>query len=162
MSDIDIRPIRGEDREWLRQFLIEHWGSPQMVYSKGVHQCDELPGYAAFLGEEPVGLITYAIQEGQCEIVSLDSLREERGIGTALVRAVELEAALQGATRVWLITTNDNLHALGFYQKRGYELVAIYRRAVEAARQIKPQIPLVSGDGIPIRDEIELEKAVRT
>lgn len=160
MRDIEIRPIRSEDRDWLRHFLIEHWGSPQMVYSKGVHHCDQLPGYAAYQGSEPVGLITYAIHEDHCEIVSLDSLREGRGIGSALVQAVEREGAARRAARVWLITTNDNLRALGFYQKRGYELVAVYRRAVEAARKIKPQIPLVSGEGIPIRDEIELEKAV--
>jgi hypothetical protein len=37
-------------------------------------------------------------------------------------------------------------------------LVAVHRNAVEQARRIKPQIPAVGSDGIPLRDEIELEK----
>ena len=158
MSPFTIRPITDADRLWLHDFLVAHWGSPQMVYSKGVHQLDQLPGFAAFLGDEPVGLLTYALHGGECEIVSLDSIREGLGIGSALIRAVEEMAQQQAMSRVWLITTNDNLHALKFYQKRGYQLVQIYRNAVEQARRIKPQIPLIGNDGIPIRDEIELEK----
>jgi len=59
--------------------------------------------------------------------------------------------------RLWLITTNDNLRALGFYQKRGMTLVAVYRNAMEAARRLKPQIPMIGQNGIPLKDEIELE-----
>ena len=160
MTSFTIRPITDADRPWLREFLVEHWGSPQMVSSKGVHQLDELPGFAAFLGDEPVGLLTYAMHDAECEIVSLDSIREGLGIGSALIRAVEGMAQQQGRSRVWLITTNDNLHALKFYQKRGYQLVQIHRNAVEQARRIKPQIPRIGNEGIPIRDEIELEKPV--
>jgi hypothetical protein len=56
-----------------------------------------------------------------------------------------------------LITTNDNLNALRFYQKRGLALVAVHRNALEESRRIKPEIPLIGSDGIPLRDEIELE-----
>lgn len=160
MSKIKIRPIGEEDRDWLRDFFIEHWGSPEMVYSKGVHHCDQLPAFAAYLEGQPVGLVTYSIHDRECEIVSLDSLQERQGIGSALVQAVEHAASQQGLSRVWLITTNDNLNALGFYQKRGYEWIALYRGAVNEARKIKPQIPMVSDQGIPIRDEIELEKRI--
>ena len=52
----------------------------------------------------------------------------------------------------------DNLTALAFWQKRGYELVAVHRNAIAAARRVKPQIPITGKNGIPIRDEIELEK----
>jgi hypothetical protein len=58
---------------------------------------------------------------------------------------------------LWLITNNDNLPALGFFQKRGLSLVAVYRNAVDVARRLKPEIPLVGKNGIPLRDEIELE-----
>lgn len=156
-----IREIASSDRQWLTDFFIKHWGSPQMVYSRGIHQCDQLPGFVAFQGEEAVGLVTYQIVEDQCEIVSLDSLREGQGIGSALMQETERTAREQGCKRIWLITTNDNLHALRFYQKRDYQLVQIYRGAVEQARKIKPQIPLVGNDGIKINDEIELEKKLR-
>jgi hypothetical protein len=58
---------------------------------------------------------------------------------------------------LWLITTNDDLRALGFYQKRGMSLVMVYRNAMDLARKLKPQIPLVGLNCIPFRDEIELE-----
>lgn len=161
MSKYSIRRIEEWDRTWLADFFITHWGSPQMVYSKGIHQCDQLPGFVAFDGEEPVALLTYSIGGGECEIVSIDSLREGEGLGSALLQQVEMAALQEGCRRVWLITTNDNLHALRFYQKRGYELVQIYRKAVEQARKIKPQIPQIGNDGIKISDEIELEKVVK-
>lgn len=153
-----ITEITEGDRTWLPGFLVRHWGSTQMVYSGSVHQLDQLPGFVARMDGEPVGLITYEIKGDQCQIVSLDSLRERHGIGSALMEAVERQALMQGVRRMWLITTNDNLNALRFYQKRGYVLVRIHRNAVEAARRLKPEIPLVGNDGIPIRDEIELEK----
>jgi ribosomal protein S18 acetylase RimI-like enzyme len=138
----------------------EHWGSSNMVYGHGlqVFACDELPGFAAFCGEELVGLVTYAVADGQLQVVSLDSVREGIGVGTSLMLAVERVARDSGMDRVWLLTTNDNLNALRFYQKRGYVLVAVHRNAVEQARRLKPQIPTVGSDGIPLRDEIELEK----
>lgn len=160
-SDVQIRALEPADQSWLHDFLIEHWGSSQMVYSKGIHHLDKLPGFVALHGSEPLGLITFHVAGGELEIVSLDSLREGLGIGSALIQAAEGAAAEQHIRRVWLFTTNDNLNALRFYQKRGYDLVQIYRRAVDKAREIKPQIPLIGNDGIRIQDEIELEKILR-
>jgi GNAT superfamily N-acetyltransferase len=156
----EIREIVENDRAWLRAFLTKHWGSPQMVYSTGVYDCDQLPGFAAFEGGDVVGVVTVAVHEDACEIVSLDALPAGQGIGTALLRAVEHWAQEQGLSRCWLLTTNDNLRALGFYQKRGYALVELLPNAVETARKIKPQIPLIAENGIPIRDEVRLEKTL--
>ncbi|CAJ1001544.1 MULTISPECIES: GNAT family N-acetyltransferase [Bacillales] len=160
MNEIRVRALVESDRLWLGGFLREHWGSSNMVYGHGlqVFACDELPGFAAFCGEELVGLVTYAVADGQLQVVSLDSVREGIGVGTSLMLAVERVARDSGMDRVWLLTTNDNLNALRFYQKRGYVLVAVHRNAVEQARRLKPQIPTVGSDGIPLRDEIELEK----
>jgi N-acetylglutamate synthase-like GNAT family acetyltransferase len=109
---------------------------------------------------ENVGLITVHIGEKECEITTLDSLDESIGVGTALVEAVENWAREAGIERLWLVTTNDNLEALKFWQKRGYELVSVHRNAIADARRIKPQIPITGLNGITIRDEIELEKLV--
>jgi len=158
MHDVQIRAIDQGDRDGLVSFFQTRWGSPQMVYGQTVFDCHLLPGYIATRQDQVVGVITYEMQTDQCQIVSLDSLEEGQGIGTALLHAVEKTARQQGADRVWLLTTNDNLNALRYYQKRSYELVQIHRRAVEQARQIKPEIPLVGDEGIPLRDEIELEK----
>ncbi len=77
-----------------------------------------------------------------------------------LIEAVKQAAVSAGCRRLWLITTNDNLHALRFYQKRGFRLVAVYPNALEESRRLKPEIPLVGLDGIPLRDELELELAL--
>lgn len=108
--------------------------------------------------EQYIGLITINVEDKECEIATLDSMLEDEGIGTGLVQAVEAWAKDSGVKRLWLVTTNDNLAALKFWQKRGYQLVTIHRDAIAEARRIKPQIPITGLDGIPIRDEIELEK----
>jgi DNA-3-methyladenine glycosylase I len=92
-----------------------------------------------------------------CEIVTLDSMNAGAGVGSALIETVRETARQSGCQRLWLVTTNDNLNALRFYQKRGLRLVALRPNAIEESRRIKPQIPLIGNDGIPLRDEIELE-----
>jgi len=141
------------------EFFQAHWGTTEMVISSGVYDCSRLEGIA-FLDESQkvVGLVTYIIRDHECEIISLDSTEEGKGIGTLLVQAVEEQARQHHCTVISLITTNDNLHALKFYQKRGYHLVEIFRNAVEHARALKPEIPLIGNDGIPIRDEIMMQK----
>jgi RimJ/RimL family protein N-acetyltransferase len=94
---------------------------------------------------------------GACELVSLDSLREGQGIGSALLAGVADEAGRRGCHRLWLITTNDNLDAIRFYQRRGMRLVAVHRGGVDEARRLKPSIPLMGEHGIPIHDELEFE-----
>ena len=115
-----------------------------------------------FVTEDWAGVATYIIKGDQCEIISLDSLDEGKGIGTALINAVVKEAQSRSCRRLFLSTTNDNLHALRFYQKRGFELTAIRRGAVNKSREIKPAIPMLGGNGIPLRDEIELEMPLQT
>jgi N-acetylglutamate synthase-like GNAT family acetyltransferase len=79
--------------------------------------------------------------------------------GTALVAAVERLAAQQGCRRLWLLTTNDNLDGLRFYQRRGFRLAALHTGAVDDSRaRMKPEIPPVGDYGIPLRDEVELDK----
>jgi len=102
----------------------------------------ELNGFAAFKGKSPVGLLTYRIEGSDCEIVTIDSASEREGIGTALIGAVEERAKAKGCRRLWLITTNDNLNALGFYQRRGFRLTALYPNALEASRKLKPEISM--------------------
>jgi N-acetylglutamate synthase-like GNAT family acetyltransferase len=148
-------------RDLVKRFFEEHWGSSQMVVSTGVYHCDQLDGFALISEtKEIIGLITYVIKNDVCEIISLDSLIESKGIGTMLVTAVENAAREHGCKILKLITTNDNLQALKFYQKRGFRLMEIYRNAVEEARKIKPEIPKVGYYGIPIVDEILLEKRI--
>ena len=104
-----------------------------------------------------VGLITYRVDGKECEIVTLDSTIEDCGMGTALIDEAKLPAAAEGCKRLWLVTSNDNTKALRFYQKRGFRLAALYSDALNEARKLKTENPVVGIDGIPLRDEIELE-----
>lgn len=161
MFAFTLHPLTPADREWVERFVVDRWGAPTVAGHGVVYRVADLPGYYAAAGEARIGLVTYHVGAHGCEVVSLDSVRPNLGVGTMLIEAVVAEARSQGCARVWLITTNDNLHALGFYQRRGFVLVAVHRGAVERARQLKPQIPLIGSDGIPIRDEIELELPLR-
>lgn len=154
---IMVRRLTEHDLPRLRQMWKKNWGDEFVVAHGVVYHPHTLQGFIAYDGSEWVGEITYALADGDCEIVSLDSEREGQGLGTRLIHAVLEEARKQNCRRVFLITTNDNLNALGFYQKRGFELVKINRGAVNESRKIKPGIPLIGMNNIPLRDEIELE-----
>jgi ribosomal protein S18 acetylase RimI-like enzyme len=153
-----IRRLDLADRAALLDFFEQYWGGPLMVTRGQITRADQVEGFVWEEAGQWLGLITFVLHDHgkQCEVTSLDSLSERRGIGSALLDAVIAEARRRGAARLWLITTNDNLHALRFYQRRGLHLVALYPDAVAAARQIKPGIPLIGFDQIPIRDELEL------
>ena len=154
---LEVRPISNHDHTWIEALLHEHWGSTIQVTRGRLHDASKLPGYVAVHGQERAGLITYRVEGDACEIVTLNSLVEGQGIGAALVQAVREAAAEAGCKRLWLITTNENLTALRFWQKRGFWLVQVHRNAMTDSRRLKPEIPLTGEHGIPIRDEIELE-----
>lgn len=145
--------------ESLQAFFEQYWGSSLMVISSGVYQCDQLPGFVCVTAEgEIVGLITYVDRGEEREIISLDATIEKKGIGSQLMEIVEIEAAGQGISRLKVITSNDNVNALRFYQKRGYRIIGVLQNAIDEARKIKADIPLVGYDGIPMKDEIVLQK----
>ncbi|WP_163531365.1 GNAT family N-acetyltransferase [Halobacillus ihumii] len=147
------------DKNLVTDFFKAHWGSPKMVISRGIFQCDQLDGFAVLDENEGIiGLITYIMEEDECEVISLDSVVENKGVGTLLLQKVEQTAREKGHQHIRLVTTNDNIHALGFYQKKGYRLEEVYYDAVEKARMMKPEIPYLSDNSIPITDEILLVK----
>jgi N-acetylglutamate synthase-like GNAT family acetyltransferase len=156
-QQFEIVRMSGGFRNWAASLIRDHWGATEIVTRGRVHDTTALPGFVAVLGGEPIGLATYLIDEDRCELVSLDSIMEGIGVGTALVVSVAAEARKQGCRRLWLITTNDNLDAVHFYQKRGFHLVAVHRDALEETRRLKPELPRTGIDGIPLRDEIEME-----
>ncbi len=131
-----------------------------MVVHKTVYQPVDLPGFVCENEGKILGVVTCLINDSECEIVTLNCSPRHMGLGSALLKRVETTAREHGCLRCWLVTTNDNLDGLRFYQRRGYRLSAIYFGAVTAARLVKPAIPLVGDYGIPLRDEILLEKSL--
>jgi ribosomal protein S18 acetylase RimI-like enzyme len=158
---IVVRPLRDDERPWALRVLRESWGTEVTVYSDGrEYRPAELPVIVADAGGERAGFATYAVEGETCELVTLNALQSGRGVGGALVEAVADAARASGCTRVHLITTNDNLPALRLYQRHGFALVALNGGAIDAMRARKPQIAPTGHAGIPIRDELELERTL--
>lgn len=158
---MEIRPVVSSgDWDWCLDLWRREWGGEAMVTRGRLHRFGDLQALLAWSGETRVGLATYRVEGEGCELISLNAVVEGHGAGTALLSATEAAAAETGCRRVWLITTNDNLDALRFYQRQGYRLAMLHPGAVDEARRIKPTIPLVGNHGIPLHDELELEKAL--
>lgn len=154
---IKIRKINSSDLEWIRNLFINNWGSDFIVSRGKIQKPENLEGIIAEENGEKVGLATVDIDNNEMELVTIDSLKPGKGIGTALVGEIVSLAKEKKVKRLWLITTNDNLNALKFYQQNSFRLVRIYQDAIAESRKLKPQIPEKGENGIPIRDEIELE-----
>lgn len=155
MDKITYRKVMQKDKTWVNEFINEHWGSNKVVVHKKVYYPYKLEGFLAETNKEQIGLVTYKIKNKKCEIVTLNSIRENKGIGTHLVNLVLRKAKGSGCNIVWLITTNDNIKGIYFYQKLGFRLVKVYLDAVNESRMLKPEIPLKSENGIQIRDELK-------
>lgn len=136
---------------------IKDFGGSIVISRGQVHSLDTLPGYVVLFGDEIKGLIIYHIYDDDCEIVSLNSKVEDQGIGTKLIDLVIAKARESSCRRVWLITSNDNIRAIRFYQKRGFDIKAVHQNAITEARKIKPSIPLIGFEGIHVRHEVEFE-----
>lgn len=144
-------------KDWAISYIVKNWGATQLVSRGKIYQAENVPGFVALADDQPGGLITYRIEAVECEILTINSSIEGKGIGTALIDAVEEEARSKGCSRIWLITTNDNTDAMRFYRKRGFDFRQIYRNAMVKSRRIKPSIPLIGNHEIPIKHEIEFE-----
>lgn len=155
-----IKSIDEQYRAVVAAYVKENWGSSVMISRGKVYHVDKLPGYIVLIDEKLKGIVTYHMDGADCEIISLDSMLEKQGVGSLLIEAVIKNAQLNECRRVWLITTNDNTNAIRFYQRRGFDIVAIHRNAVFEARKVKPEIPLLGFDDIPIRHEIEMERSL--
>jgi GNAT superfamily N-acetyltransferase len=154
---VKIRPATPADRSWVIQAVVGHFGSARVVSRGVLHDSIELPGLVAVQNSTPCGVLLYAICEAECEVVVLISLAPETGVATALLGAVQELARHAGCRRLWLVTTNDNRPAIEFYRSRGWSLKEVHANAVTEARCLKPEIPRLGHNGVPIRDELEFE-----
>jgi ribosomal protein S18 acetylase RimI-like enzyme len=153
-----VRAYAPGDRRWAEGLLEEAMGSTRAVRLGEVVEPAGMPGLIAERDRERIGLLTYIVDGDQFEVLSLHCRVENAGAGSALLEAAAALAAGRGCRRLWLVTTNDNLHALGFYQRRGLRLCALHAGSLDRDRALKPELPEVNTDNrIPMRDLLELE-----
>ena len=152
-----IREVTVKDSPWVLD-IFRSWGA-DFVVSRGrkIYPADTLGFLAESKDGRKAGLATYQIVDRACELVTLDAFDKFSGIGTALLERVAQAARKEGCRRLWMITTNDNLDAIRFYQRRGMRLAAIHVGSLAHSRQIKPSIPLIGQYGIRLTDELEFE-----
>lgn len=161
MAELTVRLREDGDRARVEAFLGER-GHRHAARLGRLEDPLAHPALIAELDGELAGVLTFVIDGDSCEVLTLDAGERQQGIGTALIGAVETAAAEAGCGRLWLITTNDNVDALRFYQRRGFRLVRLHVGAVDDSRaRLKPEIPRVGEHGIDLRDELELEKLVQ-
>ena len=158
--DVSVRPISEDKRSWARRFIRERWGSDLVAYSYACYPAWQLDGLIAESDGVPLGLLTLSREASGCEIVTLDAVKTGMGVGTSLVEAVAQLALKEGRRWLRVTTTNDNLDALRFYQRRDFRIVDLLTGGADAARMLKPQIPEDGEYGIPVHDEIVLERVL--
>ncbi|MBD3257988.1 GNAT family N-acetyltransferase [candidate division GN15 bacterium] len=146
-----------DDKQWINDWLSGGGATYIISCMRKLYPAD-LPGLVAEDADgNRVGLLTYEIIGDQCEVVTLDAFNQWSGIGTALMARAREIAVDAGCKRLWLITTNDNVDAIRFYQKRGLMIATVHVNGLEQYRTLKPMIPNIGNYGIPLRDAIEFE-----
>ncbi|SHN44687.1 GNAT family N-acetyltransferase [Cryptosporangium aurantiacum] len=160
-SGLRLRHRRPDDVEAVAAFLARYHAEVVARKSELMRPLEH-PAVIAVDAGRLIGVVTYVVDGAVCELLTVHTDDRLRGVGTALIEGVVQRAAALGCTRLELVTTNDNVEALRFYQRREFRLVGIRPGAVdEARRALKPSIPATGNFGIPIRDEIDLARTVR-
>ena len=155
--DYNIKSIDDSLRKDINEILVNEWGATDIIIRGKVIDGTKLDGLVALKNNKIIGLLTYMIENSECEICSLNSFIENKGIATALINKVKEIAKQKNCTRLKVVTLNYNIRAIEFYQRKGFVFSNIYINSVENSRKIKPQIPLYAENGLPLRDEIEFE-----
>lgn len=153
---VRVRPLQPDERDWAGDLVRERWGDEIVVGHGRIWRPAELDGFVAQDDGTRVGLLTFDADDEVLEVVTMDALRERRGIGTALMLAA-IERAHAAALRIRVMTTNDNAPAIAFYEHLGFAVVEVREGAVAEARKVKPSIPATGVGGTPITDEVLLE-----
>src|SRR2546429_3056456 len=123
---------------WL---VAELWGSDLVAVHGSVLRPAELPGFIAERSRRVVGLLTYQLLGDVLEIVTLNAIERRAGIGTMLIEAAAGAARHFRCREGRLTTTNDNVDALRFYQRRGVPLAELRPGAVGRPPQEKAPNP---------------------
>jgi ribosomal protein S18 acetylase RimI-like enzyme len=152
-----VTDLSDDDRIWVKERTELLFGGDFVVSRSEVHDPHKLPGFIAKVDRERVGLATYSLYGGECELVTIDSLCQFMGVGTMLLEKVIEAAREAGCQKIWAIVTNDNLDAQRFFQRRGFILSAVRVGSMSKIRLLKPNVPRVGYYDLPVRDEFEYE-----
>lgn len=157
-----IREAVAEDWAWINA-NADAVGGPQVVSNSTLHTLADYPAGIAVTDDSPIGFVVYIPEPPECELLAINVVTQYLGVGSKLMGWAEQQALQQNCTRMWLATTNDNLDALRFYQRRGYRLCELHRDAfadVLAQKGLNPKQRVEGNYNIIIHDELILEKTL--
>jgi ribosomal protein S18 acetylase RimI-like enzyme len=158
LPNIKIEPVSDDNIKLISDEMKSGWGGEPLIIRGREYFPSKLPGIIALNGDNTlVGFLVYEIKNDSCEIVVFEALEKFQGIGTKLLNELKIIAGGEGCKRIFLMTTNDNLDALRFYQRRGFVIKGIHIDSMKKSREMKAGIPLAGDYNIPMRDEIDLE-----
>ncbi len=157
LPDLLIRPKHDDDTALIKAFMVDRWGGEPVIINCALYYPSTLPGFLVFRGPTLLGCLIFEVQDTAREIILLEVIDKQRGIGTELLQVFLQDSQAADCRRVHLMTTNDNLDALRFYQRRGFSLSGVRIGACTAGRRLKPSLPEIGDHGIPVRDEILFE-----
>jgi ribosomal protein S18 acetylase RimI-like enzyme len=156
LPPVFVQEATNVDRAAARELFERDFGRTRIVAFGEVMDLEQMPALVALMSEELAGALAYRTHGDALHIVALatDPMWQRSGVGGQLVAEAELLARRLGLTRLVVATTNDNLPALFFYQRRGYRLTDLVASSVIAhtGREV------LGFGGIPVRDEVRLEK----
>ena len=153
-----VREMTDADRPTARELFQRDFGRTKIVAFGEVMDIDQMPALVAIMRDEPSGALAYRLLGDALHIVALatDPMWQRSGVGGYLVAEAELLARRLHLKRIVVSTTNDNLPALYFYQRRGYRLTDLVPDSViKHTRQEQAGFA-----GVPVRDEIRLQKQI--
>ena len=150
-----IDRITDDNRKIVAQFIIDNWYDSIMVIKGERVDVTTEDGYCIINENSVEAVVTYRLKNNICEITLLHTVKQRCGIGKMLMHEVIETAKSEGADTVTVVTTNDNIGAIAFYQKIGFDIVNIYRNSMDYVRKIKPTVPIMGENGSPLRHEIE-------
>lgn len=152
MPTVQVRDVADVDRPWLRELVASMWGLPVVTSVRAYEHPERLDGVVAEVDGEPIGAATFHVDGHEWEVVTVNAVRSGVGVGRALLTDVRHRAEEAGASRVWLITTDTNSGAVGFYEHLGMTRVRAHRRFIDVVRAVKPDV-----DAGAFCDAIEFE-----
>ena len=152
---IKIDVITEENRKLVNQFILDHWYEVVMIIKGERVDISSSDGFCIIDGQTVTGLITYRLKNNICEITLLHTIVQNRGIGRQLVQKVIETVKNNHVDTITVVTTNDNIGAIAFYQKIGFDMVQIYHDSMDYVGKFKPGVPIMGENHIPLRHEIE-------
>jgi GNAT superfamily N-acetyltransferase len=152
-----VRQAEPEDISEVLALFRRDFGRSTVIGFGDSMALEDCPMLVAEMRGDLAGALAYRLVRDALHIVALatDPMWQRSGVATHLESEAAFIARRHGVARLLFATTNDNLPALYFYQRRGW---TVTETVVGGMLPHFGGQPGVGFAGIPVRDEIRLEK----